>query len=313
MGVGFLSGGPLYGLAEYHDFMKDAEAAGVPRDVARSKAIISGIAEGGLELAGDAILLAWNAVPGVRLAREAATSELKEAVVAPFMARFAGRILKTAAEEVPTEMAQAWAETSLRKQVGIDQGQSPWEAAKSVVGVTAGTSVLFALSGMGGEANQILAEKRNANAKVIADRVKANGGTITAQDLDDIVTYVAEPGKKLAFDFLRARKTPGGRETAIANLKTANPLYQEMDFDSPVELTPDEKRLMDAHGLVVEGKTAGMGVWFHDPVTGGGSMVLPANFTEEQLRTHLVDHYKKGWEKHFTEVPADREIGRAHV
>jgi hypothetical protein len=49
--AGFLSGGPLYGLAEYHDFMKDAEAAGVPRDVARSKAIISGIAEGGLELA----------------------------------------------------------------------------------------------------------------------------------------------------------------------------------------------------------------------------------------------------------------------
>src|SRR4030042_6211807 len=45
-----IAGAPLYGAAAYYDFMEEARQAGIPEDQIRDKAIIAGLAEGGLEL-----------------------------------------------------------------------------------------------------------------------------------------------------------------------------------------------------------------------------------------------------------------------
>ncbi|WP_319764544.1 PLxRFG domain-containing protein [Maridesulfovibrio sp.] len=126
------SGGTIYGLAEYDQFMEEAEKAGLNREDVRPEAIASAVAEGGLE--GVSNFLDMVLMKVGKPITSAATNRLK---------LFATNYAKTVASEVPTEMAQSASEVALRNKAGFEE-QSPWEAAKSAIRPTLFSGVGFA-------------------------------------------------------------------------------------------------------------------------------------------------------------------------
>ena len=136
-----LSGGAIYGAAEYDSFIEEAKAKGIDPDSVRKEALLSAAAEGGLEGLSNYLDVALMGL----------TSPAKAGMKNQAM-NFVKNYAKVSMSEVPTEMVQSASETALRNKVGITDA-SPWEEAKSVVAPTLISSALFA--GMGTTVNAL--------------------------------------------------------------------------------------------------------------------------------------------------------------
>lgn len=130
-----LSGGTIYGLAEYDRFMEEAKSLGLNPDDVKQEAILAAVTEGGLEGVSNLLDMAVMKV-GKPLAN-AATSRLS---------LLAGNYLKAVAAEVPTEMAQSAAGAEIRNEAGFPK-QDPWEAAKDSIRPTMVSALGFAGAG----------------------------------------------------------------------------------------------------------------------------------------------------------------------
>ena len=190
---GVIAGAPVYGLAAYHDFTEEAKAAGIPESAFKDEAVMAAFAEGGLELASDLIFMKIfgfiGAKPGVK-------AFLKKPLTQKFFKGFLGKYLLTAGEEIPTEMAQEWAGMKLREKAGIQLDMSASEAMRQVIGPTAVSSALFALSGMGGQGikNKVSQAKENARKHSVAIPSELEiSREVTIEDLGAINDEVAQP------------------------------------------------------------------------------------------------------------------------
>lgn len=136
--AGFALGpGVVFSLAEYDRFMEEAEALGMSREDVQADAIISAVAEGGVEALTN---LAGAKIFGL-IGKGALSEPVKQGLLAAF-GRFLGRIGMSGAVEIPGEMLTAAIQNQQRIDIGIETGRTNWEAAKEVVGSTAVQTLL---------------------------------------------------------------------------------------------------------------------------------------------------------------------------
>ena len=167
-----LSGGTVYGMAEYDSFIEEARAQGIDPRTVRKEALLSAVAEGGLEGVSNYLDAALMGLTGP------AKAGLKRRAV-----NFVKNYVKVAASEVPTEMTQTASGTGLRQRAGLTEA-SPWEAAKDVVAPTLVSSLLF--TGMG-SVHDAGREKHQAPRRAVfgegADAAPGAAGPEMAADL----------------------------------------------------------------------------------------------------------------------------------
>jgi len=132
-----LSAGTLFSLAEYDSFLEEADEMGIPREQVHDEAIISAIAEGGIEAATDLI--------GAKIfglaAKKAITQPVKQGLMKA-LGRLGGKTAKLGAVEVPGEMLTSAIQSHERQEAGIPTPE-PWEAAKQAVGPSAVQTMLM--------------------------------------------------------------------------------------------------------------------------------------------------------------------------
>jgi hypothetical protein len=142
--VGFgLGAGGMFGLAEYDQFMEDAESQGISRSDAFPYAVASALVEGGGEAIADMLAFKWLGPAG------AATLPFKGSVKTMMkvgLKPLALAALKLMPIEVGTEMVQGSAETILRNLSGMNAGD-PTKAALESIGPAMVMTMLFGASG----------------------------------------------------------------------------------------------------------------------------------------------------------------------
>jgi len=147
------TGGPVYGLSTYYDFMEDAKNHGIPIDTVRNDAILAAVTEGGLEMASDLIfgrLMGLFGKSGKEATKGFMKSLTEKTTVSQFTKKFLLSYAKVASEEIPTELAQDYFGYHIRKNAGLPVTTDLAQSLKQTAVVTAGTSALFALGGLGG-------------------------------------------------------------------------------------------------------------------------------------------------------------------
>lgn len=139
-----VSGGTIFGLAEYDRFAQDIYEynkkhpdEAIPDDVWKAYATASAIQEGGLEFLSDAVLakmFRWGdaGLPFKGTVR----SILEQGGFKAGAKNFLKAYTASAAAEVSTEMAQSALETGLRSEAGLPQEQTPWQSAVDAIGPT---------------------------------------------------------------------------------------------------------------------------------------------------------------------------------
>lgn len=223
---GAIAGAPVYGLAAYYDFAEDAKAAGIPESAFKDEAVMAAFAEGGLELASDLVFMRIfgfiGAKPGVK-------AFLKKPLTQKFFKGFLGKYLLTAGEEIPTEMAQEWAGIKLREKAGVPLDMTASEAMRGVIGPTAVSSALFALSGMGGQSikKKIVKAKENARKRSVDIPSELESREVTMEDMQAVNDEVATPrvqsyeqmwGDKFS-DIHKVRTSEEGRLEVLKSLE----------------------------------------------------------------------------------------------
>jgi len=114
--VGFAGGaGVTFSLAEYDQFMEEAEALGIPRESVQKEALISAIAEGGFEALTDIAGAKIYGFIGKSGVTEPAKRTAKE-----LLKKFTKNIAKLSSVEVPGEMATSAVQAHERQQAGMD-------------------------------------------------------------------------------------------------------------------------------------------------------------------------------------------------
>ena len=177
MVVGYATGAAmLFSLSEYDRFLEEAEELGIPREDVHSEAIVSAIAEGGIEGITDIVGAKIFGLTGIKEpVKRGAIEALK---------RFTGRIGKFAAVEVPGEMATSAIQAQQRQKVGIPS-PDPWEAAKQAIGPSIVQTILM---GGGAEAVRTFVaptEKTDIDRDKMVDLLKEK---LTGGEVDDTTT-----------------------------------------------------------------------------------------------------------------------------
>lgn len=163
------SGGTIFGLAEYDEFMEEAEKLGYPKEVIRSQAVKSAFVEGGLEAASDMIDLLL-----LKLGKPITTSFKASArqIFKKYLTTYAKTSAKVGAAEIPPEAAQAYFESKFRQDVGIP-APNPLSAAIYSIGPSAVMALLFAGLGTATRVSQAKDESRRRHAiKELEDFMK---------------------------------------------------------------------------------------------------------------------------------------------
>jgi hypothetical protein len=229
--VGMYSTVPMFGLSEYYDFMKEAKDAGLQEDDVRDDAILSAVVESGMELASDLIFdklflrlpKGGVAAPAkTAFGRTLQTTEkalLDKPGVQNFLKAYIPRYLATVGEEVPTEMIQSYANYALREHAGMEQETPIDEVLGETMLTTAGTSVLFGLSGMGGTVmrGKILNAKKRANELKDTIPDVTDSRPVTGDQLQQIQNEVTGPLRDAYMTEKEYKKAKGGRQKAIDN------------------------------------------------------------------------------------------------
>lgn len=128
--TGFVLGpGVVFSFAEYDRFLEEIEQLGLSREAHKGKAVISAVAEGGIEALTN---LAGAKIFGF-IGKGALSEPVKQGLMQAF-GRFLGRVGMVQSVEVPGEMATAAIQNNQRRKAGIDTGMTDWEAAKSAAG-----------------------------------------------------------------------------------------------------------------------------------------------------------------------------------
>jgi len=183
-----ITGGPIYGLSTYYDFMEDARNHGIPDSTVRNDAILAAVSEGGLEMASDLIFGRLMGLFGS--GKEATKSFMKslaeKTTVGQFTKKFMVSYLKTAAEEIPTELAQDYFSYHIRKNAGLPVPPDLEESLKNTAIVTAGTSALFALGGLGGSELRKRYLKAKLDAATLLTEIQSNNPDFDINDINKI-------------------------------------------------------------------------------------------------------------------------------
>lgn len=145
--VGFaLGAGTLFGLAEYKRFLDDARNAGIDPEKVRNYALLSGLVEGGTEAVTD--LIAGRILGVGSLAKQSLSRPIKNLIaetLKPSLLKYGTTVIgKQMPLEVGTEMFQEGMEAYLRQVAGVPT-ETPFDAAKSVIGPTMVSTVLFGI------------------------------------------------------------------------------------------------------------------------------------------------------------------------
>jgi len=153
-----LSGGTVFGMAEYTDFMRDYKketearaAEGLPpamtEKTAKALAVSSAIVEGGLEFLAD--YLGGKLWQGAALSKPL-TNTIKQMWKQPLRQTIkdSGKALVV---EPGTEFIQESSETWLREKAGIPTGVSPWKAGTEAIGPAIVMTLMMALGIKGGK------------------------------------------------------------------------------------------------------------------------------------------------------------------
>jgi hypothetical protein len=142
--VGFgLGAGGMFGMAEYDQFMEDAENQGISRDEAFPYAIASALVEGGGEAIADMLAFKLLGTTGGAIAPfKGSIKQMMKVAIKPL----ALAALKQMPVEVGTEMVQGSSQVMLRNMAGVDAGE-PWKAALEAIGPAMVMTMLFGASG----------------------------------------------------------------------------------------------------------------------------------------------------------------------
>lgn len=141
--VGFAAGaGGLFTLAEYDRFLEEAEELGLKREDLTDEALLSAVAEGGIEAITDFVALKTFGLIGKN---PAVKTTLTQA-----LGRFLGRIGKVGSVEIPGEMATSAIQTKQRIDAGIikvPEGKTEeeviWESMKQAIGPSVVQTILM--------------------------------------------------------------------------------------------------------------------------------------------------------------------------
>jgi 2'-5' RNA ligase len=213
--AGALVSGPVtYALSEYYDFMKDAEAAGLKREDVKDKAIQSALVEGGLELASNLVLGKIIGLVGAgKITKDAGKGLIR---------RFGETYLKVVGEELPTEAAQNYLETSLRQEAGIP-GMDPAGAAIESMPSTMVASLGFGLMGTAAKSRQAKAAQNQQDAKEVpvnksdqATLDKLNAALSGAEGAKEGEQKPEDILKKVAKDLVAGKEGEAGKTEAKA-------------------------------------------------------------------------------------------------
>ena len=168
------SSGTIFGLAEYGRFMRDADTAGIDKDIAHHEAVKSAFFEAGIEGASSAIeLLTLRMGKPITSAFKGSIRELIKASPKEFFKSYA----KVAGTEVVEEMGQEYMSTKLRQDIGIPT-IAPWDAATESIGPSIVSSLLFTLGGAG-----INVARRAAIKNALTDPTTPQEDRVTAASI----------------------------------------------------------------------------------------------------------------------------------
>jgi len=201
-----LGAGTLFSLAEYDRFMEEAEELGIPRETVKDEAIISALAEGGIEAATDLIGAKIFGLTRSRALKGAAKTGLRS-----LLKKFIKNTAKLGAVEVPGEMTTSAIQARERIGAGIPS-PSPWEAAKQAVGPSLVQTILMGGMGAGIESTTRKSVIPEVAPEAGIDAVKKAylNGEITIGDIEEALKTASEMGdqqsvKKL-YTFYREQK-----------------------------------------------------------------------------------------------------------
>ena len=138
-----LSGGTIFGLAQYDDVISRADEKRIPREISQPVAIRSAIYEGGFEFISDLLEMGFMKVGKPLTAPAQQTvkkgiGELFKVGWKGYLARLGGVI----GAEVPTEMATAALQAEEERKIGLGETKM-WDAAKQAFGPSLVASVIF--------------------------------------------------------------------------------------------------------------------------------------------------------------------------
>ncbi len=273
--LGFSGGaGTLFSLAEFDRFIEEAESLGIPREDIIDKAIVSAVAEGGIEAAQDLIGAKIFNVIGRKAVSETAKRGLLSA-----LQRFSGKMGKLAAVEVPGEMTTSSIQAQERLEAGIPT-ERPWEAAKGAIGPTLVQTGLMGpfASGSGraigreevlGEVEKEAAEEAavaepEAPEKDIFDIVAEREGIVEEKEIPepDIFDRVAE------------------KEGIEEKIETEKPVT-DLEMEKSIE------------GIVVPGEA---------PLAEAEAVKQTEEIFDEEVKVHLEDYNKYLKDKRYDEL-----------
>jgi len=232
--AGFAGGaGTLFSLAEYDRFLEEVEEAGLSREKFKSDAIISAIAEGGIEAATDLIGAKIFGIIG----KKAASQGVKEA-----FKRLTGQTLKLGVVEVPGEMVtgaiQAEARKEFRKEAGLPE-ISAWEEAVASAG-PAGVQTLLMGPLAGGVARARKADVEGIPSPPIDEiRTKFEKDEISTEDLEAIKDiWSDEPYTVSAIDEILKPKEPVAEPEVTPKKEPVLTQEEITELTKPIEPEP---------------------------------------------------------------------------
>lgn len=252
--LGFgLSGGTMFGLAEYDKFMEDAKknavAQGKDPEEEASRVQLYAIASGFTEGLGEAVADWLGAkflgyTGGPRIANPVKTS-IKTILKEPVKRMVLG-IMKTAPIEAGTEFGQEAGETALRQAAGIETGISPLEAGKEAITPAVGMTILYALGIRGINAHQ---RKSTLNAlrdpqatnRVDATRTITRGLLDEARIVEDVDPEAATQYRDMATQWDRMTRDAINKKEGIDIDQTITEAVEGYDLKETEKELPFEE------------------------------------------------------------------------
>ncbi|WP_051327544.1 DEAD/DEAH box helicase family protein [Desulfatibacillum aliphaticivorans] len=149
-----LSGGTLYGVAAWDEFLEQADEMGIVRSVSEKAALKHALAEGGFEFATDLLeaVTAGLAKPVMAPGKQVLKTGVK-GLLRRSWAQTLSRVAGTAAVEAGGEMATAGVQANIARDAGMGD-MSFWDAAKQAFGPSTTAGLIFGVIGAGGNALQ---------------------------------------------------------------------------------------------------------------------------------------------------------------